>query len=840
MVEKSKDLAVQAQALYDERKLADALVLFEKICASDPGNPDAWVMRGACHQKLGDFDAAVDSLRSAVVLQPESVDTRLNLANALVTAGKLLEAVEIYQEVLELQPARAAVWALLGKTCLQLNNPERAEQACRQALRLRPDNINARMTLGNTFRARGEHRRALDCFQEVVKQVPEHGAAHAQSGRVLHKLRQSDAALEAYRKAVQYNPNRQPIHYRLGRLLQERGQVEAAEAAYRRAVELKPDDVRALTGLGHVLLVQHKQEDALRYYRQAVEHEPGNMEMHLNLGCALRDLGREEEAVGSFRKSIQLDSVNDGSRYFSADAYYYLGLVLQALGRMKEAADSLGEAIKRYPEYVPYILALAHLQQDMADYPKALGSFQRALQLEPDNGDACYGKGAVLYTLGRQREAIASYRQAVLHRPKAARYHVGLAAALMAESRHEEAADCCEKALAIAPDNTDAAALAAQIAVRRGETKKAYEILQPLLEQGDQSENLVLAFANVSRGVGRTREAIQLLQNIVDNDTNQSEESLTNLHFSLGKLYDREGAYDKAFHHFEQGNLLKQVSFGAAHHMLEVDGLIAQNSWYFLNSLPSSTIRSERPVFIIGMPRSGTTLVEQIFASHPAVFGAGELPDIGQMADRLPALLGTQKQFPQCLSLVNTEQLDKLATAYLARLEKLSPDAERVTDKMLGFMYLGLIQLVLPSARVIHCKRDPLDTCLSGYFQDFSSAHPYSYDLYNLGVYYRGYEKIMQNWSNVLSLPILDVQYEDMVADQEAVSRKLIEFCGLEWDDSCLRFHENERFVGTASYDQVRRPMYSSSVGRWKNYDKFIGPLREALDLFQVQQHRDG
>jgi hypothetical protein len=149
---------------------------------------------------------------------------------------------------------------------------------------------------------------------------------------------------------------------------------------------------------------------------------------------------------------------------------------------------------------------------------------------------------------------------------------------------------------------------------------------------------------------------------------------------------------------------------------------------------------------------------------------------------------------------------------------------------MLGFFYLGLIELMFPSARVIHCVRDPLDTCLSGYFQDFSRNHPYSYNLEHLGVYYKGYQKIMQLWKNVLSIPMLEVNYEDLVANQEAVSKKLIEFCGLEWDERCLRFHENTRYVATASFDQVRRPMYNSSAGRWKYYEEFIGPLRKALE----------
>jgi hypothetical protein len=232
------------------------------------------------------------------------------------------------------------------------------------------------------------------------------------------------------------------------------------------------------------------------------------------------------------------------------------------------------------------------------------------------------------------------------------------------------------------------------------------------------------------------------------------------------------------------------------------------------------------------MPRSGTTLVEQILSSHPAVYGAGELKDIGELANSLPGMIGTNKPFPQNIALLTRVHLDRLATTYLDRLRELSPDALRVTDKMLGFIYLGLIELILPGARVIHCVRDPQDTCLSAYFQDFSESHPYAYDLHNLGVYYSGYRRIMNNWKNVLiNVRMMEVSYEELVRNQEAVSRRMIDFCDLPWDDRCLQFHENRRYVATASYDQVRQPMYRSSVGRWKNYERHLNKLKAALAL---------
>jgi hypothetical protein len=230
------------------------------------------------------------------------------------------------------------------------------------------------------------------------------------------------------------------------------------------------------------------------------------------------------------------------------------------------------------------------------------------------------------------------------------------------------------------------------------------------------------------------------------------------------------------------------------------------------------------------MPRSGTTLVEQILASHPAVFGAGELLRVGEIAQRLPSALGSRLDYPLCLADFSQQAADAAAQEYLDYLQSLSGgEATRVTDKMPGnFMHLGLIDLLFPGARIIHCMRDPLDTCLSCYSQNFN-GHEYTHDLSHLGHFYRDYQRIMQHWRGVVRVPVLEVQYEALVEDPEPGSRRLIEFCGLPWDDSCLRFYENKRTVVTASYDQVRRPIYKTSTERWRNYERHIDPLKAAL-----------
>jgi hypothetical protein len=232
------------------------------------------------------------------------------------------------------------------------------------------------------------------------------------------------------------------------------------------------------------------------------------------------------------------------------------------------------------------------------------------------------------------------------------------------------------------------------------------------------------------------------------------------------------------------------------------------------------------------MPRSGTSLVEQILASHPQVFGAGELRNVGNLVSKMTPMLDAQQGFPRCTHKLTQHIANTLAQEYLGALDALSPDAVRVTDKMPhNFMYLGIINLLFPGARVIHCTRHPLDTCLSIYFQYFNASHAYAYDLEQIGTHYREYERLMAHWRQVLDIPMLEVSYEELVTSPEEMIPKLVEFCGLEWDPACLRFYEKKRFVNTASYDQVRQPLHPKSIGRWKHYEQSLGALKSVLGI---------
>jgi tetratricopeptide (TPR) repeat protein len=300
--------------------------------------------------------------------------------------------------------------------------------------------------------------------------------------------------------------------------------------------------------------------------------------------------------------------------------------------------------------------------------------------------------------------------------------------------------------------------------------------------------------------------------------------------FALGKLCDKLGRYEEAFRRYQQANELRPRVFDFGQFVSFSERVLAVFEASFLEAAPHATHGSELPVFVVGMPRSGTSLVEQILASHPAVFGAGELPAIERLTESLPRLCGTAEEYPECLRAADSATLDAASGKYLAQLRALAPEAKRIVDKMPGnFLQIGLIELLLPRARVIHIRRHAFDNCLSCYFQNFNQGHEYSYDLAMLGRVYRQYERIMDHWRNVTRVPFLEIRYEDLVTGQEDETRRLVEFCGLDWDPRCLRFHETRRVVRTASYDQVRRPIYRHSLGRHRNYDAWLGPLREAL-----------
>jgi len=553
--------------------------------------------------------------------------------------------------------------------------------------------------------------------------------------------------------------------------------------------------------------------------RKAIEINPKLVNAHANLGNALMAQNRFVEAAASFSKATKLQTD-------LAPAWFMLGKVQQELGQWNEAEASLRKAAELNPDWLDAQLLLGNVLQQIGRFQEACQQYKILLQSHHGHAEVHYRLAVSLSSLGQTLEAEASCRRALELQPKHISALNSLSMILTTQGRTDEALECCDRALDISPDNINAACMAANIYEQLGDAHKAYEYLRPHINAGKKHLNLALAFASVSKELGFVEQAVTMMEKMLEHPYNLTNTGRRNLYFTLGKLCDSTQQYERAFAHYRRGNELRPIQFDSRKHAAEIDTSIRIQTTDFFNLAPKSSNKSDRPIFIIGMPRSGTSLVEQIIATHPQVYGAGELAEIGRLASSLPKLLQIDKPYPEALDSITRKTLDHCANQYLRHLNKMNSDSLRVTDKMPGnFFYLGLIELMFPNARVVHCMRNPLDSCLSCYFQDFFQSMDWCYNQKDLASYYRGYEKLMNHWKQVLNIAIMDISYEELVTNQESVSRKLIEFCGLDWTDDCLQFHKTKRLVPTASYDQVRKPVYQKSVARWKKYEKHIQTL---------------
>ncbi|MBA3565112.1 MAG: sulfotransferase, partial [Gammaproteobacteria bacterium] len=436
--------------------------------------------------------------------------------------------------------------------------------------------------------------------------------------------------------------------------------------------------------------------------------------------------------------------------------------------------------------------------------------------------------GAALQLQSRNHEARACYEKAIALHPRQLDAHSNLGTVLQALRRIDEAAESFGAALRIDPQHLPALAGLAASLDWQGRYAEGLELLEPLVADGVEHPEVVLSCAQLLLHAGRFAEGTLLLERSLAGTATASARQRA--HFLLADLYDALGRYDEAFTRYRLGNELKRLYFDPLAHRADVDAIIDVCTRTTLEALPHAQAREPAPIFIVGMPRSGTSLVEQILAAHSSVHAAGELELIPALAARLAA---GGEAWPQSMRMLTTDALVAMAADFRRAAAFPASGIERVTDKTPGnFLFLGLVELLFPNARIVHCRRDPLDTCLSCYFQNFGGRSlPFSYELAHVGAYYREYERLMRHWREASGLPMLDVVYEDLIGDPERVSRVLVEFAGLEWQPRCLSFHEIDRPIATVSHAQVRKPIYTSSVGRHRHYEQYLGPLKAALGV---------
>ena len=456
---------------------------------------------------------------------------------------------------------------------------------------------------------------------------------------------------------------------------------------------------------------------------------------------------------------------------------------------------------------------------------------RRLLKRNKKDVNAAQVLGSVALARGKYEDAAGQFRTCVRLSPRIAglRFLYGKACSML--GRYDEAIACFDEGLRLKPGDRLCCSWKAGAFERLGDYDAAREVLQPFVDAGTEDAEMAELLARVEVHRGNYESAVATAARHLDRpDTGPATAVL--LHQVTGRALEKLGEHDRSFEAFRRANEASTGrTFDAVAHLRFVDDLIEAFSETELRGLARAGDHSQRPVFIAGMPRSGTTLVEQIIDAHPAAHGAGELEDIPELARRLQVQLDAYDPYPHCVSELSGTTADALAARYLARLGDLGGDASRVVNKSLeNYLHLGLIALLFPGARIIHCRRHPLDTCFSCYMGGILPARaPYVTDLGNLGLVYRQYERLMRHWQRVLDTPMLEIVYEDLVADLEGTSRRMIDFLGLDWDERCLRYYESGRTVLTLSYAQVNKPIYTSAVGRYRRYEKHLGPLKEAL-----------
>jgi tetratricopeptide (TPR) repeat protein len=482
-------------------------------------------------------------------------------------------------------------------------------------------------------------------------------------------------------------------------------------------------------------------------------------------------------------------------------------------------------------EQAKALVAQGGLLIDQGKFPEAADCYRKALELNADCAEAHFNLGNLLRAQGQWREAAACYQQTVRLLPAFALGHYNLGTTFVAAEEAEPAMECFRHALRLQPSLARAHTSLAELLLERGRrdeaTRHCREALQhdaacvPALVAVAWHDLYPLTVADLAR-----------IQSLLA-DPRLSEYDASRLHFALGHVAERAGAYEDAFARFSQANELRRrvlrqtgKAFDPVWYQSWIDQIIATCDTAYFERVKGWGRDTERLVFVVGMPRSGTSLVEQVLASHPQVYGAGERKEIGQLVMGLMSRQASPAGYPGEL---DQPTLTSLADWYLQRIEGCAGSAARVIDKAPNnFQFLGLIAALFPQARIVHCRRDPRDVCLSCFQQDFTD---WTLNLEELAIYYRQYERLMAHWRAVLPLPLLEVAYEELVEDLEGVSRRLVSFGGLEWDERCLAFNRTERKVRTASVQQVRQSVYKSSVGRWRHYAAHMQPLLEALGL---------
>jgi len=669
-------------------------------------------------------------------------------------------------------------------------NLQQADQTLRQILQAQPKHAPALHLLGIIAHQSGNSELATQLITQAIDIQPDVALFHSNLGEMCRMLGRLDEAISHGEKAISLDPGNASAHSNLGIAWYDKDDLDRAEACQKKALGIHPSMIAALNNMGSICRNRKELEAAEEYYRKVLAIAPQHLESINNLGAILTEKEQPEKSVELLQQALNLHPDY-------ADAHHNIAIAWLVLEQEDKAESAFNRELQLRPSAPEPYQGLAQLHLSRKNLAEAEQMAVRAMELAPNKAEIYSIMGDIHTQAGFPDKAEADYARALELDAELESAHLGKGHLLMEQGQMDAAKTSFGHALELNPDS-----MGAKLAlVHSGKVTDGDENMAALVTEAEKLDTML-------------------------------ETKAMSLHFALGKCFDDTKQYDKAFPHFLEGCRLrrKRIEYSA-----EANDQYGQNIRTFFNRKNMDSLRGEAnpsdlPIFVLGMPRSGTTLTEQIIASHPDVHGAGELPDLLDIAAD-PRGNGAS-DYPQSLVGITQAELKIMGERYVAGLAERNPAAARITDKMpANFNCLGLIHLMLPQAKIVHVKRNPVDTCLSNFTKLFGhKAQPQSYNLTEIGLYYRNYARLMEHWREVLpERSFYEVQYEELVADNENQARALIDYCDLDWNGACLDFHKTKRIVRTASITQVRQPIYKTSVERWRKYETHLEPLLEAL-----------
>ena len=604
---------------------------------------------------------------------------------------------------------------------------------------------------------------------------------------------------------------------------QQSGNLERAEQLYQQVIKSDANNIHALNLLGMLCVNAFRPDEAIDYITRALDLVPDNPQSHNNMGLAYKDKGDAKNAAHHFRESIKLDSENP-------DVFNNLGNVLRVLDKPDQAIQSYERALHIHPTFAQCWSNLSAALNEAGRHERALKAVGRAIELDPELAQAYNNRGDIYLAQACYEDALAEYRRATELSPKYVAALINMAKALRDMDRPEDAMQTLQLAIDLEPENPEALLVRGVLHEQMGDREHAADSFKAAI---DASPRMTVAHYYLSQIRGRkgTDEEFDAMLDLKEN-AELNDNARMYLGFGLYRAYEQRGSYDEAYASLVEGNRIKAEStpYNDEETAEYIDSIIesAASSIERLGDSPGKA--DSRPVFVLGMPRSGTSLTEQILASHSAVAGAGELSYAYDTAHLIREM--THEKFPDNMKLLSAAQYAELGEFYMDRHSEQNLAAQYVVDKTpLNFQYIGLLGLALPEAKFIHCHRDPVANCWSIHRMPFDEKQTYAHSLESLGKYYTRYWNFMRSWHEMFPGRILDMCYEDTVADIETQSRRMLDFLELPFEEAVLDYHKTERLVKTPSASQVRQPIYKDRLAAWKKYEKYLGPLKENIKI---------